>query len=202
VDSTGAHSFLEVAPDSITTWELSGFSVSSTAGLGLGRGDPTEIKVFKPLFVDLKLPYKVIRGEVLEVVASVFNYLPEAQDVRLGLTVPAGQKGITIPADGQMRDLAVEANGAASFKVNITFDELGTAKLQLEGRSLNGAADSVVKSLKVVPEGFKQQSTINIMLQPPATGSQKETVPVRVSFVLRDCCACQGQQARPTCMFL
>ncbi|XP_075265431.1 uncharacterized protein LOC142357786 [Convolutriloba macropyga] len=170
---TGEFSFVSPAPDSITTWDLSGFSVSSSAGLGLSpAGEPTEVRVFKPLFVDLKLPYKVVRGETLEVVASVFNYQPEAQDVQLVLSVPDGAMPVDIPAALQRQQLRVEANGAASFKVNLEFPELGTAKLKLQGGTRSGEGDAVVRTLKVVPEGLRQQSSLNVMLEPPEGSSQ------------------------------
>mmetsp|Transcript_27270 Transcript_27270/g.76935 ORF Transcript_27270/g.76935 Transcript_27270/m.76935 type:complete len:1528 (+) Transcript_27270:290-4873(+) len=182
--STGAFSFVSPAPDSITTWDISGFSLSSTAGLGLSPAGEPAVRVFKPLFVDLKLPYKVVRGETLQVVGSVFNYQAEAMEVQVVLSVPEGGMPVDIPKAYQRQLLQVEANGAASFRVNLDFPELGTAKLQLQAGTASGEGDAVVRTLKVVPEGLRQQSSLNVMLEPPEGGIQQETIPVQVDDVL------------------
>ncbi|KAI5611064.1 alpha-2-macroglobulin-like [Silurus asotus] len=59
-------------PDTITTWETEAFCVSS---VGLGLAPPVQLTVFQPFFLELSLPYSIIRGEVFELKATVFNYL-------------------------------------------------------------------------------------------------------------------------------
>lgn len=59
-------------PDTITTWETEAFCVSSR---GLGLAPPVQLTVFQPFFLELSLPYSIIRGEVFELKATVFNYL-------------------------------------------------------------------------------------------------------------------------------
>lgn len=59
-------------PDTITSWVASAFALSNSSGLGIS--EPTSLKVFQPFFVSLTLPYSVIRGEEVSLIASVFNY--------------------------------------------------------------------------------------------------------------------------------
>lgn len=122
---------------------------------------------------------QVVRGEGLVVVLSVFNYLDTPQSVTLSLSSPTGAP---IPAGAASRQLEVGANAAASYETTITFSELGTARLQLSGASSDGAADAVEGSVKVVPEGHRQQRTVNLMLQPEeeAAGVQVAELSVRV----------------------
>ncbi|XP_014214992.1 CD109 antigen-like isoform X2 [Copidosoma floridanum] len=61
-------------PDSITSWVLTGFSVDPTYGLGLMQS-PRKLKVFKPFFISMNLPYSVIRGEIVAVPIVIFNYM-------------------------------------------------------------------------------------------------------------------------------
>ena len=42
---------------------------------GLGISDTATIKAFQPFFVQMTLPYSVIRGEEIPVTVTVFNYL-------------------------------------------------------------------------------------------------------------------------------
>ena len=175
---TGEASFLSAVPDTITTWELSAFSVGMDGALGFSGPEPAEVVVFQPLFVQLKLPYKVVRGETLELVASVLNYLPEPQTVTLKLTVPEG----TDVVGALSQEITVEGNGAASIRANLTLSQLGDAEIKLEGSGSGpDSSDSLLRTLKVVPEGFPQESSVNIMLSPPDTGVQETTVPVNVS---------------------
>lgn len=59
-------------PDTITSWDISGFSISSTSGLGLSK--PLNLVVAPKFFVMINLPYSVRVGEILRVEVSVFSF--------------------------------------------------------------------------------------------------------------------------------
>jgi CD109 antigen len=42
-----------------------------------------QLRVFRPFFVTLNLPYSVIRNEQVVIQAIVFNYMDADQDVRI-----------------------------------------------------------------------------------------------------------------------
>lgn len=69
---------LEV-PDSITTWITEAVALSEDKGLGIAR--QTELKTFKPFFIDFTLPYHVIRGEQTKIPLTVYNYLAVCAEV-------------------------------------------------------------------------------------------------------------------------
>uniref|UniRef100_A0A8C5Q9G5 Alpha-2-macroglobulin bait region domain-containing protein n=1 Tax=Leptobrachium leishanense TaxID=445787 RepID=A0A8C5Q9G5_9ANUR len=64
----------ETAPDTITDWNAGAFCMGPS---GFGLASPASLRVFQPFFVDLTLPYSVVRGESFTLKASVFNYLKE-----------------------------------------------------------------------------------------------------------------------------
>uniref|UniRef100_A0A3B4ZCZ6 Complement C3-like n=1 Tax=Stegastes partitus TaxID=144197 RepID=A0A3B4ZCZ6_9TELE len=70
-------------PDSITTWQFTGISMSRTHGICVA--EPLEITVRKKFFIDLRLPYSAVRGEQLEIKAVLHNYSPEQITVRVDL---------------------------------------------------------------------------------------------------------------------
>lgn len=70
--NTGKKVIEAKVPDTITTWVASAFAMSDSAGLGISQS--TSLKVFQPFFVSLTLPYSVIRGEEVSIIAAVFNY--------------------------------------------------------------------------------------------------------------------------------
>lgn len=74
----------EKAPDTITSWYLTGFATNKKYGLGITE-DKTIFKVFKKFFVSLNLPYSVKRGEAVLLQIVVFNYLPDKVSAKVTL---------------------------------------------------------------------------------------------------------------------
>ncbi|TEA33245.1 hypothetical protein DBR06_SOUSAS8010101, partial [Sousa chinensis] len=68
-------------PDSITTWKF--VAVSVKAGQGLCVSDPFELTVMKSFFVDLKLPFSVIRNEQVQIQAVLYNFRVHPVKVRV-----------------------------------------------------------------------------------------------------------------------
>ena len=67
-------------PDTITEWKANAFCTSVDTGFGLS---PTvSLRAFQPFFVELTMPYSVVRGESFTLKATVFNYLPACIRVR------------------------------------------------------------------------------------------------------------------------
>ena len=68
-------------PDTITSWVADAFAVSQATAMTIAR--PATLTVFKPFFVTINLPYSVIRGELVEITVTVFNYLQYKTLVRI-----------------------------------------------------------------------------------------------------------------------
>uniref|UniRef100_A0A8D2KV16 NTR domain-containing protein n=1 Tax=Varanus komodoensis TaxID=61221 RepID=A0A8D2KV16_VARKO len=65
--------------DSIATWEVLAVSISGTKGICVA--EPYEIRVRTDFFIDLQLPYSVVKNEQVELRAILYNYLD--QDIRV-----------------------------------------------------------------------------------------------------------------------
>lgn len=78
--NSGKEAIQVTVPDTITTWKAMTFCISQSRGFGLS---PTVgLTAFKPFFVDLTLPYSVVRGESFRLTATIFNYLKKCIRVR------------------------------------------------------------------------------------------------------------------------
>jgi hypothetical protein len=66
--------------DSITTWRLTALASSQDGRLGFTTQG---LRVFQDFFVDIDLPVSLTQGDEISIPVGVFNYLPEAQEVRL-----------------------------------------------------------------------------------------------------------------------
>lgn len=73
ISSTGKANVSYTIPDTITEWKASAFCVEELTGFGMSV--PATLTAFQPFFVDLTLPYSIIRGEDFLLKANVFNYL-------------------------------------------------------------------------------------------------------------------------------
>uniref|UniRef100_A0A8U7M233 Uncharacterized protein n=1 Tax=Corvus moneduloides TaxID=1196302 RepID=A0A8U7M233_CORMO len=80
INSTGKASISYTIPDTITKWKASAFCVEELAGFGTSV--PATLTALQPFFVDLTLPYSIIRGEDFLLRATVFNYLDQCIKVQ------------------------------------------------------------------------------------------------------------------------
>ncbi|XP_061165104.1 CD109 antigen-like [Saccostrea echinata] len=188
--STGANgraSLRVTVPDSITTWVVTAFVVNSKSGLGL-HANPVNIKVFKPLFVSLTMPFSVTRGELVVLQANVFNYLE--RDVRVLVIINKNESFknlVTYIQDNQVK------KGRFSAKVGRTFNmsageiypvyfpiiptETGDLLINITVIS-TGPSDAVIRYLKVEPEGMEKEINNTVLINTVNTGTFSKDVEI------------------------
>jgi CD109 antigen len=155
-DDEGLATMSAEAPDTITTWKLHAVGLSPEKGLGICED---EIKVFQPFFIKIDLPYSAIRGEEFPVGVSVYNYLDEKQTVLVEIT----DTGWFDLLDYSSKVVEVEANdiGGTQFKIRPT--DLGIKEIEITARSSH-AADAVIKTIIIIPEGIEKDLVENFVL--------------------------------------
>uniref|UniRef100_A0A8D0CPX6 Alpha-2-macroglobulin n=1 Tax=Sander lucioperca TaxID=283035 RepID=A0A8D0CPX6_SANLU len=139
VGESGTKDVSLTVPDTITTWETEAFCLSPQ---GFGLAPRKNITVFQPFFLELSLPYSIIRGEHFELKATTFNYLT----IKVG-NLKQDDKGRTFLSINQMETqcqyaLTEEMNiqlpenvidGSARASVSVLGDILGRALKNLDG---------------------------------------------------------------------
>lgn len=176
-------------PDSITTWVTDAIGLSE--GRGLGLAESTELRVFKPFFVDFTLPYSLIRGEQTKVPLTVYNYLQTCSEVHVKISVPKGIKFVGHPGKHHLtRKKCVPPGEAAPTSIVLSFTELGTANITaraiayseasccsdgfLSSRTSNDvderrtpiSLDFVRRTVVVEPEGLPREYTYSVFFCP------------------------------------
>nr|XP_056704308.1 alpha-2-macroglobulin-like protein 1 [Euleptes europaea] len=174
VNEEGKVSLSVTAPDTITEWRAEAFCL---ADLGLGLAQPATFRVFQPFFVDLLMPYSVVRGETFELKASVFNYQKECIQVIVRLA--ESQQVEVKPCLTCQFTACLCAEEAQTFSWNVTATHLGHVNLSVtteaeETQDLcgnkiavtppHGRSDTVIKPLLVKPEGVPKEETHNAFL--------------------------------------
>ncbi|TDG38402.1 hypothetical protein AWZ03_015176, partial [Drosophila navojoa] len=141
-------------------WVLTAFSLHPEKGLGV-TSDQLKIKTFQPFFVSVRLPYSVKRGEVINVPALVFNYLPKQLDVEVTLSNEDNEYDFVdvsnevLGEQKRTQTVRVGANSAAGASFLLRPKIIGSILLKFTAISPL-AGDAVHKTLKVVPEGVTQ----------------------------------------------
>ncbi|KAK3560720.1 hypothetical protein QTP86_014721, partial [Hemibagrus guttatus] len=124
VGDSGSVQLPVTVPDTITTWETDAFCISSK---GLGLAPPVQLTVFQSFFLELSLPYSIIRGEVFELKATVFNYLSKCIMVKV---TPGPSSDYTLePSSEGDYSSCLCANGRKTFKWTLIPSVLGQGRV-------------------------------------------------------------------------
>uniref|UniRef100_A0A672NJ38 Alpha-2-macroglobulin-like protein 1 n=1 Tax=Sinocyclocheilus grahami TaxID=75366 RepID=A0A672NJ38_SINGR len=175
VGNSGSTRITLKVPDSITTWETEAFCLSSR---GFGLAPPVQLMVFQPFFLELSLPYSIIRGESFELKATVFNYLSKCIMVKV---TPASSLDFSLKPFNEPYSSCVCANGRKTFKWIFSASVLGSVNVTVSAQAeqsqvrcgsevvtvpVRGRIDVVTQSLLVLPEGVERIFTQSWLLCP------------------------------------
>ncbi len=129
----GALAFDLPLADTITTWKLTALASTRDGDLGAATYD---LVVFQDFFIELALSDEIRVGEPLTITATIYNFLPDAQNVTVQpssdawYTLLSGATTVTVPADGVASAPIVirpEKRGAFPFRVNAAGAQMGDA---------------------------------------------------------------------------
>ncbi|XP_023372853.1 alpha-2-macroglobulin isoform X2 [Otolemur garnettii] len=177
VNSSGVAEVGVSVPDTITEWKAGAFCLSQDTGLGLS---PTaSLRVFQPFFVELTMPYSVVRGEAFTLKATVLNYLPECIKVRVELEDTPTFQAVRVENEPESHCICGNGRQTVSWAVtpkslgyvNFTVSAKALESLELCGTELPmvpayGKKDTIIKPLLVEPEGLEREVTFNSLLCP------------------------------------
>ncbi|KAF1671585.1 Ovostatin, partial [Pygoscelis papua] len=169
-NSRGEVNAFYTIPDTITEWKASAFCVQDDAGFGISS--PVSLTAFQPFFVDLTLPYSVIRGEKFNLIANVFNYLNKCIQISAILAKSSDYKAEILSPEGNTARLC--ANERKTYIWAVSPGKLGevkftiTAEAKLNTRDTGNKIppeeetihrDTLIQTLLVEPEGIKKELT-------------------------------------------
>ncbi|CAN0289535.1 unnamed protein product [Rangifer tarandus platyrhynchus] len=185
LDISGRRELAIQVPDTITEWKASALCLSETAGLGLS---PTiSLTVFQPFFLELTLPYSVVRGEAFTLKATVFNYLSHC--IRVSVQLEASSAFLAIPVEKNEESHCVCGNKQKTVSWAVTPKSLGEVNFTATAEALRsqelcgsevphfpelGQKDTVIKPLLVEPEGIEREETFNTLLCASETGESEK----------------------------
>ncbi|XP_040293170.1 alpha-2-macroglobulin-like [Bufo bufo] len=155
------------APDTITDWNAGAVCMGPS---GFGISPSSSLRVFQPFFVDLTLPYSVVRGESFTLKASVFNYLKQCIKVQITLKTTDELEQKPCP-DCQYISCLCE-DESKTFYWNLKASKLGDVNITVKTEAVDteelcenevpivpkqGRTDTIVKSVLIQPGGILEE---------------------------------------------
>lgn len=131
--------------DSITTWRITVLASDQDGNLGSAE---VGMKVFQDFFVEPDLPRFLTVGDELAVPVSIFNYLDEAQTIRLDI---AAGDWFTL-TESPTLTFTVAANEVMAAYVPLRVTGFGTHDFQITATG-NTMSDAVLRQVEVLPSG-------------------------------------------------
>ncbi|XP_074907702.1 alpha-2-macroglobulin-like isoform X3 [Buteo buteo] len=175
VNSEGNADLDVTIPDTITEWKANAFCTSADTGFGLS---PTvSLRAFQPFFVELTMPYSVVRGESFTLKATVFNYLTAC--IRVSVSLAESTHFLATPGETQEESYCICTNERKTVAWAVTPKSLGQVEFSVSTEALQnqqpcgnaivetpekGRKDTVIRQLLVEPEGTEVETTYNSVL--------------------------------------
>ncbi|XP_037546422.1 complement C3-like [Nematolebias whitei] len=171
-------------PDSITTWQLTGISLSRTSGICVS--EPLEVIVRKEFFIDLRLPYSAVRGEQLEIKAILHNYSPDPISARVELIEEKNVCSAAYKRGKYRQVVRIGPHTTRSVPFVIIPMKEGEHSIEVKAAVHHSSVyDGVKKMLRVVPEGVLVQSAQTVTLfstRKGVNGKQEVTISSNISM--------------------
>ncbi|XP_073451712.1 alpha-2-macroglobulin-like [Aquarana catesbeiana] len=174
VGDSGSTDLLQKAPDTITDWNAGAVCLGQS---GFGLSPPVSLRVFQPFFVDLTLPYSVVRGESFTLKALVFNYLKQC--IKIKVTLGPTEELEQTPCTDCTYSSCLCADESKTFYWNLKATKLGEVNITVQTKAMNtkelcqneipfvpkqGATDTIVKPLLVQPGGILVEKSHSSLL--------------------------------------
>lgn len=157
-------------PPSITTWAVSAVSVSPRGGVCVIR--PMEIVSFKKFFIEVNVPYSVIKTEQVDIPVTVYNYDRESVKANVALIGTANIcSGARLGQPSVVRTLNIPAGRGRTVTFPVVPLASGQQEIHVKAVSRLGS-DGVKVKLNVEPPGVEQQRHFTVPLDPASTRGQ------------------------------
>ncbi|XP_069335737.1 complement C3 [Eulemur rufifrons] len=167
--------------DSITTWEILAVSLSDKKGICVA--DPYEVTVMQDFFIDLRLPYSVVRNEQVEIRAVLYNYREKEElKVRVELLYNPAFCSLATAKKRHQQTVTIQPKSSMAIPYVIVPLKVGLHEVEVKAAVYNRfISDGVRKTLKVVPEGIRVNKTVAVRTLDPEHlgqgGVQREDIP-------------------------
>ncbi|MEJ1279962.1 hypothetical protein NN561_010899 [Cricetulus griseus] len=159
LDASGGSELAVKVPDSITEWKASAICLSGDTGLGLSPTIP--LTVFQPFFLELTLPYSVVRGEAFTLKATVFNYMSHC--IRIHVDLEVSPDFLAVPVGVHADSHCICGNGRNTVSWAVTPKSLGEVNFTATAEALQ-SPELCGNEVTEVPSLIRKDTVIKPLL--------------------------------------
>lgn len=171
--------------------------MDSVTGLGIVPSS-SKVTVFRPFFIQLALPYSVIRGESIAITVVVFNYMDRRLNAEVVIENNNNEFDFAVASDddhykpsnneihrtdSKRKYITIQPQDGTTVTFLIVPRKLGAIDIKVTATS-NEAMDSVLKKLLVKPEGQPQYFNKAVLIDLRETAATTSGVKKNVSIVI------------------
>ncbi|KAI5934105.1 Ovostatin2 [Manis javanica] len=185
VNSSGSATLSYRIPDTLTQWEANGFCVNGDVGFGISSTIP--LQVSQSFFVDMTLPFSVVRNEQSDLIVSVYSYQNTCGEVSVQLEASENFEANISTAQNDGSEI-IQAGEKKTYIWTLIPKKLGKVNITVVAESKQSNAcpgiaaeqhnrnwkDTVVKSLLVEPEGVEKEVTQSFLICTKGTKASKQ----------------------------
>ncbi|XP_053692170.1 thioester-containing protein 1 allele R1-like [Sabethes cyaneus] len=147
--------FRHNVPDTTSSWEITGFALSPTLGLGIIKQPQTFSVKKTPFYIVLDLPYSIKRNEVVTICVMIFNLLENTVITDVTLFNEYDEIEFVEPSSNdttrRTKTVLVPKSKGKPISFRIKAKKLGEITIKVEAIKLL-ASDTVERMLRVTPE--------------------------------------------------
>ncbi|CAC5364876.1 unnamed protein product [Mytilus coruscus] len=177
VGDDGEMNVKSTIPHTITEWV--GNSLCTNLDVGVGVSSVTGITAFQPFFLSFTLPYSAIRGEIVPILVSIFNYMSECLVMQVAL--PTSKEFEKEGGANRVYTRCVCPGETRTIKYHVIPYTLGKIKILATAESIpddgtcgnnsvsvdgTGANDAVQRELLIEAEGIEKEYTATSYICP------------------------------------
>lgn len=169
VDQPNGSASLDVKlPHSITGWSVSALALNTQHPMCF-MPQPLKLITFQDIFLQVSMPYKIIQGEQIDLIATIFNYSPQKREVLLYIY---GVEDVCSEAEpGERSDrkrIMVDKHSSLSVLFPMIPLKIGKYPIKILAITSDGSdsSDIVERQLKVVPRGKQMTDETTFSLDP------------------------------------
>lgn len=154
-------------PHSITSWSIQALSLNRHAPMCI-MPKPFKLVTFQEIFIQLTMPYKVIQGEQIDLIATIFNYSPMQQEIFVYMY---GVENVCSDAESGERSerkrLRIDKHSSQAVLFPIIPLKIGKYPIKLVALNVDmSSSDIVEQELNVVPRGRPVSDEMTFSLDP------------------------------------
>ncbi|XP_075193121.1 venom factor-like [Anomaloglossus baeobatrachus] len=137
-------------PDSITTWIIQAISIKKDKGICVS--EPYELTSLKEFFIDLRMPYSVIKNEQVQIRAVIHNYFSDEAKVRVKFLYNENLCSLATKSKGYQESVTIPSQ--STKVVYFVVIPLEATEVYIDVSATGSSrSDRVRKKLNVLPEG-------------------------------------------------